>query len=701
MSLKNDELAPNECSSCFTIASHMENKLSTTSRDQMVNEFLSLCGQLGSFSDACSSIVLTNFNTIYDHLKANFKANNICHLSGQCSGMFHKHEDDTEKGPAVEIRPLSSVGMVEVGDDLPCKLCEQLVGHLRDLLVANTTEIEFQQVLGGLCKQTKSFADECKSIVDHYYPEIYEYLVHRLNSNAVCQLGGICPEPGKTITNGPIMPLVPQRSAEIGVRILNAHKTKNVGVGGSGQRKIFPKTEADEMQLPIERFQPFATLAMPNMDVEGQASCAFCEYFLHYVQQAITSPTTEDEMKEVLGKVCTKLPDSVKGTCNEFVSTYGDAVVALLAQEIDPSVVCPMMHVCPSQAALEAWEAVPKELILRSDVQDKPSCPLCLLAVTQLYNVIKDNKTEQSIEEALDKLCTHLPKDLNNQCVDLVKGYSKELVEMLIADLTPQEVCVYIKLCDPQKSVGPTDFPLDKDGEIMTNEIPDYPLHAEKKVKDDSKCVVCEFLMQYMEKAIKNKNTKDRIEKVVHTACNHLPKSISKECNDFVDQYADIVIDLLSQEVSPKEICTLIGLCQADLQKIIDSIAECALCQAIVSSIDTILVNPKVDKKIEEVVGKSCKLLPATKQGKCTMMLEIYEQSIINLLKRGVDTKKICQKLSLCSNSDFFAMSNEHFRDRRANDLGKKRCTWGDSYRCDSVPTAEECDVSSLILRFC
>lgn len=692
VTLKNDELTPDECSRCYTIATHMENKLSNTPRDQMVNGFLSFCGQLGSFSDACSSIILTNFETIYNHLKDNFKANNICHLSGQCSGKYHKHEDETDKGPAVEIRPLSSVGMVEVGDDLPCKLCEQLVGHLRDLLVANTTEIEFQQVLDGLCKQTKSFADECKSVVNQYYPEIYEYLVHGLDSNVICQMGGICPAPG-TINQASIMPLLPQRSAEIGVRILNEHKQKNVGVGGAGQRKAYPKTEADEMQLPIERLQPFATLALPNMDVEGQKTCAFCEYLLHYLQQAITSPTTEDQMKQVLDKVCKKLPDSVEGTCDEFVSTYGDAVVALLAQEIDPSVVCPMMHVCPSEAALEAWEAIPEEMTLKAEVQDKPSCPLCLLAVSQLYNVIKDNKTEENIVKELDRLCNHLPKDLNNQCVDLVKGYSKELVEMLLADLTPQEVCVYIKLCDAQKNVGPTNsFPMDKDGEIMTNEIPNYPMHAEKKVKDDQKCVVCEFIMQYVEKAMKNKSTKDKIEKVVHGACNYLPKTVSKECNDFVDQYADIVIELLAQEVSPKEICTLIGLCQADLQKVIDSIAECALCQAIISAVDTMLTDPKVDQKIEDVVGKACKLLPASKQGKCTMMLEVYEQSIINLLKAGVNTKEICKKLSLCSSSDFFAMSNEHFRDRRADDLGKKKCTWGNSYLCSDMNTAKECN---------
>ncbi|XP_011300553.1 proactivator polypeptide [Fopius arisanus] len=693
VSLQNDELTPDECSRCYTIASHMENQLSNTPRDRMVNELLSLCGQFSSFSDACSSIILVNFETIYDHLKNNFNADNICHLSGQCSSKYHRHEEEADKGPAVEIRPLSTVGVVDIGEDLPCKLCEQLVGHLRDLLVANTTELEFQQVLDGLCKQTKSFADECKSLVDQYYSEIYEYLVHRLNSNAICQLGGICPEPGKMPMDRLIMPLLPLHSAEIGIRVLNEQNEKNVEIGGVGQSSAYPRTEADEMQLPIERFQPFATLSLPKMDVEGQKTCAFCEYLLHYLQQVITSPTTEDQVREVLEKVCTKLPQSVEGTCNEFVDTYEDALVALLAQEIDPSIACPMLHICPSQAAMEAWEAIPEEMTLRSNVEEKPSCPLCLLALSQLYNVIKDNKTEESIQRALDKLCDDLPKDLNHQCASLVKGYSKELIDMLLADLTPQEVCVYIKLCNAQKNVGPTDqFPMDKDGEIMTNEIPNFPIHKDKHLNDGQKCVICEYVMQYLEKQMKNKSTKDEIEKVVHGICNYLPKTVSQQCNTFVNQYADLVIDLLAQEVSPKEICTAMGLCQAALKKMMDSIAECALCQAIISSIDSMLVNPEIDQKIEDIVGKVCTLLPGSKQGKCTMMLEVYEQSIINLLKAGVNTREVCKKIALCSNSDFFAMSNPHFRDRRADDLGKKRCTWGDEYRCSDMRAAEECD---------
>lgn len=64
---------------------------------------------------------------------------------------------------------------------------------------------------------------------------------------------------------------------------------------------------------------------------------------------------------------------------------------------------------------------------------------------------------QESIRKALDGLCKHLPKNLAPECEDFVQTYTQELVEMLIADLTPQEVCVYLKLCaaQPTKEVRP------------------------------------------------------------------------------------------------------------------------------------------------------------------------------------------------------------------------------------------------------
>lgn len=51
-------------------------------------------------------------------------------------------------------------------------------------------------------------------------------------------------------------------------------------------------------------------------------------------------------------------------------------------------------------------------------------------------------------------LCDHLSGQVKEECVDFVNTYTSELVEMLIADLTPQEVCVFLKLCD-DKSPAP------------------------------------------------------------------------------------------------------------------------------------------------------------------------------------------------------------------------------------------------------
>lgn len=45
----------------------------------------------------------------------------------------------------------------------------------------------------------------------------------------------------------------------------------------------------------------------------------------------------QEKVKTTLEKVCKKLPESISEQCTQFVDLYGDAIVAILAQEIDPS----------------------------------------------------------------------------------------------------------------------------------------------------------------------------------------------------------------------------------------------------------------------------------------------------------------------------------------------------------------------------
>lgn len=51
-------------------------------------------------------------------------------------------------------------------------------------------------------------------------------------------------------------------------------------------------------------------------------------------------------------------------------------------------------------------------------------------------------------------MCNHLSSNLKAECTDFINTYSDELVEMLIADFKPQEVCVYLKLCTDNTPVS-------------------------------------------------------------------------------------------------------------------------------------------------------------------------------------------------------------------------------------------------------
>lgn len=55
-----------------------------------------LCGELSSYSDACSSVVFRYNNEIYDSIKSGFTKRNVCILSGMCSEAFHPHADGYE-----------------------------------------------------------------------------------------------------------------------------------------------------------------------------------------------------------------------------------------------------------------------------------------------------------------------------------------------------------------------------------------------------------------------------------------------------------------------------------------------------------------------------------------------------------------------------------------------------------------------------
>jgi len=657
------------CEQCSSVGSLISQRFHGKNRDEVLDSLLGVCSQLSSFSDACANIVLIYFNEIYNELNKNLNADNLCHMAGVCFANYHHHPE------LVEIRPMSNVGFVTVSDDIPCELCEQLVGHLRDILIANTTETEFKSVLEGLCKQTKSFKNECLSIVDEYYDVIYNTLVKELDPKEACCVMEICPRGlSESPLGGAFMPLLPSETVqEIEVTITARPKKFILGA----DEPSYSAKEIQNAQLPIDTL-----LMAPNSDllVDGGHWCTMCEYFLHFVQETLASPKTEENIKKTVAETCDKLPKAVVESCHSFVQTYSDALIALLIQDIDPKEICPRLYICPNNSKdFEVFSPEPVnkpiEVTINAKTSGSEKCPLCLFAVQEAVTLIKDDKSVENIKRTLKGLCSHFKNKLQSECNDFVETYTAELLNMLADDYTPQQICVYLHVCtDGMKS---TNVPI-TGGDIFTNEIPDYTYNGRPIKNEDVEfavtpnCIICEQVIKEIEKNIRDKKSKEDIKRALEHACDRLYK-LKNKCNNMIDKYGDKIVDLLLQEMTPKVLCSEIGMCitnednlqidealQVNIIAIPSKIEQttsvghvsdspaCVICEYVMSQLEIELKDKKTQTDIEDTVRNICHKMPKTVDSKCTKFVDDYGTLIITLIAT-TPPKELCTQMQLCS----------------------------------------------------
>jgi saposin len=678
------------CDQCNSIGDHITHKFHTSSRDQVLYGFLGACGRLSSFSDACSSLVLTYFNEIYQELTKNLKTENICHMSGVCASNFHQHEDSS-----VQIETKSNVGFLknkQVNDDVPCELCEQLVRHLRDILIANTTESEFKQVLEGLCKQTKGFKNECLSLVDQYYSILYETLVNNLDANGACFMIGVCPKGSNMPMIAPTTPFLPKDQK-------------------FPKRKLGENEKAIKMMpLPIDRLMGVNTA----LDlVEGGELCPLCQYILHFVQEELSEAKTEDEIKTSIGRVCDKFPKSIHGNCHNFIDTYGDALIALLVQGIDPRDLCPTLKFCPKNGR-DVEIVDPDFMDVEVNHESKTSCPLCQLVIKEAENYIKEQKSKETAKKALEKVCTHLPPKPQLQCKDFVETYYDELLEKLISDLEPKEICSELKLCPALLSgifkVGierADNIPYVGNGDIDTNEIPDSTFNGQpignRQTISSGECTLCDMVITAAEEKVKDGMKKEQIEDILFKECSRY-RPYESICDNFIKSNTDKIIKLLTENLSPKQICHQLSLCFADVQ-VIDSVVvsivahpalksvsipkskplsddpPCVLCEFIMTKLESELKDKTTRDEIRTAVENICTVLPKSISQQCTKFIDEYADLIIDMVDT-VPPRQMCQQMSLCPTMT----TTQHL-------VGKSECTWGPSHFCSDHKVAEKCKV--------
>jgi len=173
-------------------------------------------------------------------------------------------------------------------------------------------------------------------------------------------------------------------------------------------------------------------------------------------------------------------------------------------------------------------------------------------------------------------------------------------------------------------------------------------------VKDGSrKCVMCEFVITTLDSRLKDNATEEEIKEEVEHICSYLPQTVRGKCQTFVETYGEEIIQYLSQEIDPVDICGRLGLCQPQQQTTTEAIrnlkmSRCELCMLVTDYLSTLLEEEDSDKKIDELANKTCAIVPKSYREECTSMIEDYGPYLVSVLQQETDKGKVCAQIQLC-----------------------------------------------------
>ena len=138
-------------------------------------------------------------------------------------------------------------------------------------------------------------------------------------------------------------------------------------------------------------------------------------------------------------------------------------------------------------------------------------------------------------------------------------------------------------------------------------------------VRDPPTCVLCEFVMTKLEAELKNATTQDEIKHTVENICKIMPKTVTKSCNKFIDQYINTILALIGS-VPPKMMCQQIQLCMSGLDVVSGRFPMLFYTILLFAHMFSLFLTSSLSAFVDEVIecgvchGATSALLPHFKQ---------------------------------------------------------------------------------------
>ncbi|XP_041066126.1 prosaposin-like [Carcharodon carcharias] len=201
----------------------------------------------------------------------------------------------------------------------------------------------------------------------------------------------------------------------------------------------------------------------------------------------------------------------------------------------------------------------------------------------------------------------------------------------------------------------------------------------QRKVKDDT-CNTCKTFMREIVGMGNRNSPKDALKAALHKGCDSIPiKELKDQCNNYVDSYLSIIIQLLEKEVKPHVVCAALGLCKSREHKnpstsipedepdmvnqtppdttvsrqfqgpLPKGVFSCEFCLRITQKLKHLLPEEKTEKSIAKVLSKICSFLPDKLLTRCNNFMNKIGKSVVELLYKKIMPGGVCDTLHFCS----------------------------------------------------
>ena len=333
-----------------------------------------------------------------------------------------------------------------------------------------------------------------------------------------------------------------------------------------------------------------------TQDIHADDTCTFCKKIVNDVREFITSDDAEHQIIAFADRQCARFPQQfIADECKGVVNLYVVQIIQMLRQNMNDAAVCHSLNLCVSSDMFTApfnfrdHFAVSQQFITQMAVDKlkaakideqfqalarntaahgsaltqtlvppfvgsaSDQCNTCKEGVADLKVVFSDAHVRDEITSILKQnLCPRFV--LPAECNKLVDDYAPEVYQVL-NNLDPLAACETIGLCKviANPSANLVHVELRPDTNDLTVEEP--------PVKASAQCILCEYVVSTVFQALENNKTDAEVIATVTNICKHLPSSIGAECTQFVEEYGQELIDLITHSADPETICATIGLC--------------------------------------------------------------------------------------------------------------------------------------------